>query len=146
MARSRNPMTEIISRVVDTASAAYATVWSRSTSAREVARLALDGYAAGAPCEIAWSLFLPDRAAVDRALVEARNHGFSLGERGDGPEGFATIRTTVPLTPFALSRAGARANRLARRHDGFAELIGPVSTPAAPAGEGRRSSNRTVAA
>ena len=146
MARSRNLLTDIFSRAADTASAAYASLWSRSTSAREVSRLGLDGYTAGAPCEIAWSFFLPDRAAVDRALIEARGLGFTAGERGEGPEGFATVRTTIPLTPFALSRAGARANRIARRHDGFAELIGPVSAPVATPAARQSTATRSVAA
>lgn len=139
MVRPLNRVTELFARAIDTTTAAISAVWPRSMSAREIARLSLDGHPGGSSCEIAWSLYLPDATTRDQALREARARGFSVLGTSDGPDGFVTVKTPVRLAPFAMSLAGARANRLARRHGGFAELIGPVSAPAVAAGASGRA-------
>ena len=110
---------------VDCIFSAAAAAWPRSVTNGEVERLVGEGHAAGKPCDFAFVLALePDRA--DATLRDVRAAGFTIDEDGRRGQGYATVRSTVPLRAFHLSMTLARLNRAARRHGGFAEMLGPM--------------------
>lgn len=119
--------------VVDAASAALAAAWPRSLAAREVDRLAHDGYAVGEPCEVDFSLAFDGTEFVDMALAAVHLQGFTVLDRTQALRGFATVRATMRLRAYDLVRATSRLNRTVWRYGGFGAVIGPAK-PAAPDG------------
>ena len=113
----------LAAHVSDTATAAMAAAWPRSAAAQEIARLAENGYTIGSHCEVAFSLSFPEPAAATAAVADVRKAGFVIGENA---RGFVTARSALPLRRYDLARATAQLARVARRHGGFATVIGPV--------------------
>jgi hypothetical protein len=113
--------------VVDAASAALTAVWPLSLAAREMERLAGDGYAIGQVCEVDFSLALDMPELSDMALSAAMLAGFTMVDSGQASRGFVTVRAPVRLRAYDLLRATSRLNRAVSRYGGFAEAIGPAS-------------------
>lgn len=118
-------MGKSLEQVTTFARAACAAVWSRSASRQEMARLREEGHVAGEPCELAFSFSFAEGQgdAAKRSLAEA---GFTVADASEASRGFLTVTTPVTLGAFAMSSASLRLRRVARRHDGHAEVIGLV--------------------
>lgn len=110
---------------VDCIVSAAAAAWPRSVTNGEVERLVGEGHEAGEVCDFAFVLAL-DPDDTDATLRDVRAAGFAIDEDGRRGQGYATVRSTVPLRAFHLALALARLNRVARRHGGFAEMLGPM--------------------
>ena len=80
------------------------------------------------PCEVAFLLSYADGAAQQTAAA-ARGAGFVVLDV-DEQRGFVTVASSVRLRTFDLARLTARAERVARRHGGYAALIGARDRPA----------------
>jgi hypothetical protein len=115
--------------VVEAATAALSAAWPRSLAAREVERLAHDGYPVGEMCDVDFSLALDTPELVDMALAAVYLQGFTVFDRTQTARGFATVRATVRLRAYDLVRATSRLNRAVWRYGGFGAVIGP-SVPA----------------
>jgi hypothetical protein len=113
--------------VVDAATAALSAAWPRSLAAREVERLANDGYAVGEICDVDFSLALDTPELVDMALAAANLEGFTVLDRTQMERGFATVRAPVRLRAYDLVRAASRLNRAVWRYGGFGAVIGPAA-------------------
>jgi hypothetical protein len=113
--------------VVDAASAALTAAWPLSLAAREMERLAGDGYAIGRVCEVDFSLALDAAELSDMALSAAMLAGFTLVDSDQASRGFVTVRAPVRLRAYDLLRATSRLNRAVSRYGGFGEVIGPAS-------------------
>lgn len=113
--------------VVDAATAALSAAWPRSLAAREMDRLAHDGYAVGEICDVDFSLSLDTPERIEMALAAVYLAGFTVLDRTQADRGFATVRTTVRLRAYDLVRATSRLNRAVWRYGGFGAVIGPVS-------------------
>ena len=127
MQRAKFGAVNAAAAAVDCIFSAAAAAWPRSVTNGEVERLVGEGHEAGKTCDFAFVLALdPDRA--DATLRDVRAAGFSIEHDEDGrrAQGYATVRSIVPLHAFHLSLALARLNRVARRHGGFAEMLGPM--------------------
>jgi hypothetical protein len=118
--------------VVDAATAVLSAAWPRSLAAREVERLAHDGYAVGEICDVDFSLAFDTPELVDMALAAVHLQGFTVFDRAKVDRGFAIVRAPVRLRAYDLVRAASRLNRAVWRYGGFGAVIGP----AAPAAEG----------
>ena len=116
--------------VIDVTVAAWSTVWAWSPAKQEMARLSAEGFATGATHEVAFSISLAEgeESAMIRSLTEA---GFKVADTVDTQRGFVTVTTPVALGAYALARAESRARRVAQRHGGHAELIGPLQSQVA---------------
>jgi hypothetical protein len=113
--------------VIDVATAALSAAWPRSLAAREVERLADDGYAIGQVYDVDFALALDTPELADMALSAAALAGFTgLARQPDG-HGFITVRTPVRLRAYDLVRATSRLHRAVWRYGGFAEVIGPAA-------------------
>lgn len=113
--------------VVDAATAALAAAWPLSIAAREMERLAGDGYAIGQVCDVDFSLALDARELSDMALAAAMLAGFTVIDPDQASRGFVTVRAPVRLRAYDLLRATSRLNRAVWRYGGFAEIIGPAA-------------------
>ena len=113
--------------VVDAASAALTAAWPLSLAAREMDRLAGDGYAIGQVCDVDFSLALDTPELRDMALSAAMLAGFTLIDSDQASRGFVTVRAPVRLRAYDLLRATSRLNRAVWRYGGFGEIIGPAS-------------------
>jgi hypothetical protein len=113
--------------VVDLATAALSAAWPRSLAAREVDRLAHDGYAIGEICDVDFSLAFDTPELVDMALAAVYLEGFTVLDRTQAARGFATVRATVRLRAYDLVRAASRLNRAVWRYGGFGAVIGPAA-------------------
>ena len=116
--------------VIDVATAALSAAWPRSLAAREVDRLAEDGYVIGEACEVDFALALDTPELADMALSAAALAGFTAIDRHPDAHGFVIVRAPVRLRAYDLVRATSRLNRAVWRYGAFAEVIGPA-TPAA---------------
>ena len=112
--------------VIDVATAALSAAWPRSLAAREVERLAEDGYAIGEACDVDFALALDAAELADMALSAAALAGFTPLDRHPDAHGFVTMRAAVRLRAYDLVRATSRLNRAVWRYGGFAEVIGPA--------------------
>jgi hypothetical protein len=124
--------------VVDAATAALSAAWPRSLAAREVERLAEDGYAVGALCDVDFSLAFETAERVDLALAAVTLEGFAVLDRSQVARGFVTLRAPVRLRAYDLVRATSRLNRAVWRYGGFGTVIGP-SAPVARDGTADRA-------
>jgi hypothetical protein len=115
--------------VVDAATAALSAAWPRSLAAREVERLAEDGYAIGELCDVDFSLAFDTPDQVDMALAAVHLEGFTVLDQSQLTRGFVTVRAPVRLRAYDLVRTTARLNRAVWRYGGFGAVIGPA-TPA----------------
>ena len=113
--------------VIDVATAALSAAWPRSLAAREVERLAEDGYAIGQACEVDFALALDTPELADMALSAVALAGFIPLDRHPDAHGFVTVRAPVRLRAYDLVRATSRLNRAVWRYGGFAEVIGPAA-------------------
>lgn len=112
--------------VVDAATAVLSAAWPRSLAAREVERLANDGYAVGEICDVDFSLAFDWPERVDMALAAVYLEGFTVLDRTQAERGFATVRAPVRLRAYDLVRAASRLNRAVWRYGGFGTVIGPA--------------------
>lgn len=127
MQRTRVGAVNAAEMAVDCISSAAAAAWPRSVTNGEVERLVEDGLTAGQMCDFAFVLSVdPDDA--ESTLRDVRAAGFMVEDDAHRGQGYATVRSTLPLRAFHLSWTLARLNRLARRHGGFAEMLGPSPT------------------
>ena len=117
--------------VVDAATAALSAAWPRSLAAREMERLAHDGYAVGEICDVDFSLALDTPELVDMALAAVHLEGFTVLDRTQTDRGFATVRTRVRLRAYDVVRATSRLNRAVWRYGGFGAVIGPATADGA---------------
>jgi hypothetical protein len=117
--------------VVDAATAVLTAAWPRSMVAREVERLAEDGYAIGELCDVDFSLAFETPEFIDMALAAVLLEGFTVLDRSQITRGFATVRAPIRLRAYDLVRATSRLNRVVSRYGGFGAAIGPAE-PAAP--------------
>jgi hypothetical protein len=122
--------------VVDAATAALSAAWPRSLAAREVDRLAHDGFAVGKICDVDFSLAFDTPELIDMALAAVYLQGFTVLDRTQAERGFATVRAAVRLRAYDLVRATSRLNRAVWRYGGFGTVIGPAQ-PAAESSAGR---------
>ena len=120
--------------VVDAATAALSAAWPRSLAAREVERLADDGYAVGERCDVDFSLAFDAPNDLDMALAAVYLQGFIVLDRTQAERGFVTVRASVRLRAYDLVRATSRLNRAVWRYGGFGAVIGPAEPAAAPNG------------
>ena len=111
--------------VIDGAKATMLTAWPHSEQRREVARLTEEGFAAGEPCEFDFVVSF-DESAANTAIQDVRAAGFAASDVTRTAQGFLTVRANVELRALALSWTHARIDRIARRHGGFAEMLGAV--------------------
>jgi hypothetical protein len=118
--------------VVDAATAVLSAAWPRSLAAREVERLAEDGYAVGEPCDVDFSLAFDAPEMVDLALAAVFLEGFTVLDRTQLPRGFATVRASVRLRAYDMVRATSRLNRAVSRYHAFGAVIGPAAPAARP--------------
>jgi hypothetical protein len=124
--------------VVDAATAVLSAAWPRSLAAREVERLADDGYAVGEICDVDFSLAFDTPELVEMALAAVYLQGFTVLDRTQAERGFATLRAAVRLRAYDLVRATSRLNRAVARYGGFGTVIGPAR-PATPEGSAGRA-------
>jgi hypothetical protein len=115
----------------DTVFALTAAVWPRSAAALDVKRLVDDGYTVGATYETAFSLDFEETGDGLAAVSQLGASRVIVGDRRDAAAEFITVCVPVVLTPYAVSLAAARVNRIAREHGGFATMIGPLEPPPA---------------
>jgi hypothetical protein len=113
--------------VVDAATAALTAAWPLSLAAREMERLADDGYTMGQVCDVDFSLALDTRELSDMALSAAMLAGFTVIDPDQASRGFVTVRAPVRLRAYDLLRATSRLNRAVWRYGGFGEIIGPAA-------------------
>jgi len=118
--------------VVDLATAALSAAWPRSLAAREVERLAIDGYAVGELCDVDFSLSFDSAESIDLALAAVALEGFTVGDRTQAGRGFVTVRCAVRLRAYDLVRATSRLNRAVWRYGGFGTVIGPAEPSVLP--------------
>lgn len=123
--------------VIDVATAALSAAWPRSLAAREVERLAEDGYVIGEACDVDFALALHTPELADMALSAIALAGFTALDRHPDAHGFVTVRAPVRLRAYDLVRAASRLNRAVWRYGGFAEVIGPAAPAAADEMPGR---------
>lgn len=121
----------LVARAFDHAGAAWSALWFRSAVKWEVERLADEGIARGTTCDVGFSVACDDEAR-DAVVRSLRAAGFTVVADGDARR-FLTVSAPVAVRPYDLALAQARVRRVARRHGGYAELIGPLGTPAANA-------------
>jgi hypothetical protein len=112
--------------VIDVATAALSAAWPRSLAAREVERLAEDGYVIGEECDVDFALALDTPGLADMALSAVALAGFTPIDRHPDAHGFVIVRAPVRLRAYDLVRATSRLNRAVYRYGGFAEVIGPA--------------------
>ena len=115
--------------LVDAATAVLSAAWPRSLAAREVHRLADDGYAVGEVCDVDFSLALDAPESIEMALAAVYLQGFVVLDRTQADRGFATVRGAVRLRAYDLVRATSRLNRAVERYGGFGTVIGPATSP-----------------
>lgn len=123
--------------VIDVATAALSAAWPRSLAAREVERLAEDGYAIGEQCDVDFSLAVGTPDLADMALSAVALAGFTALDRHPDAHGFVIVRAPVRLRAYDLVRATSRLNRAVWRYGGFAEVIGPAAPAVAEDMPGR---------
>jgi hypothetical protein len=112
--------------LVDAATAMLSAAWPRSLAAREVHRLADDGYAVGEVCDVDFSVSLDAPELIEMALAAVYLQGFVVLDRTQADRGFATVRGPVRLRAYDLVRATSRLNRAVQRYGGFGTVIGPA--------------------
>jgi hypothetical protein len=115
--------------LVDAATAVLSAAWPRSLAAREVHRLADDGYAIGEVCDVDFSVALDAPELIEMALAAVYLQGFVVLDRTQADRGFATVRGTVRLRAYDLVLATSRLNRAVERYGGFGTVIGPAMSP-----------------
>jgi hypothetical protein len=115
--------------LVDAATAVLSAAWPRSLAAREVHRLADDGYAVGEVCDVDFSVALDAPELIEMALAAVYLQGFVVLDRTQADRGFATVRGTVRLRAYDLVLATSRRNRAVERYGGFGTVIGPAMSP-----------------
>lgn len=125
MQRARVGAVNAAEMAVDCITSAAAAAWPRSVMNGEVERLVGEGHEAGKSCDFAFVLAV-DPEDADVTLRDVRAAGFTIEEDDRRDRGYATVRSTLPLRAFHLSWTLARLNRVARRHGGFAEMLGPA--------------------
>jgi hypothetical protein len=113
--------------VIDVATAALSAAWPRSLAAREVERLAEDGYAIGEACDVDFALTLDTPELADMALSAVALAGFTPNARHPDAHGIVIVRAPVRLRAYDLVRATSRLNRAVWRYGGFAEVVGPAA-------------------
>jgi hypothetical protein len=110
---------------VDCIASAAAAAWPRSVVNGEMNRLTGEGHEPGAECAFGFVLALhPDDP--DATLRAVRAAGFTVDDGARRGHGFAIVRATLALRAYQLSWTLARLNRIAGRHGGFAEMLGPA--------------------
>lgn len=135
----------LTARLADLGVAALEAVWPRSTAAREVDRLARDGYATGALYDVDFSVSF-DEEFAEQAIAAIRDAGFTIVERVGSARVFVIVRSRLPLRAFHLSRSVALLDRLVAPYYGYATLLAPAarvdgeSPTANPVREGHLSS------
>jgi hypothetical protein len=115
---------KMIQHIVDRGVGALSTLWPRSQTAREVARLVREGYRRGAAHEIEFSITFEDSCA-GAALEEVLACGFTLRDRADAKP-CCTVTAPMRLSAYHLHVTTARLQRVLAGHGGFAAVIGPV--------------------
>lgn len=116
---------KMIERLVDSGAGALSALWPRSQSAREIARLAGEGYRPGAPHAMEFAVTFEDSCA-DAVLDDLRAGGFTLRERAIAKP-CCTVTARIPLSAYHLCVTTARLQRILAPHGGFAAAIGPVA-------------------
>lgn len=122
----------VVADVADKGAALLSAVWPRSMAKFEVERLQADGYAAGEPCDVDFSIEF-DGASAEAALRAVRGAGFTLVDNAKVAKGRAGVRGRVLLRAYDLSRAESRLHRALAPFGGSATVIGPAAPPAPPA-------------
>ena len=125
MQRSRVGAVNAAAMAVDCIASAAAAAWPRSVTNGEVERLVDEGHELGKTCDFAFVLAI-DPDAAEAILRDVRAAGFTIDDDDRRGRGYATVRSTLPLRAFHLSWTLARLNRVAKRHGGFAEMLGPA--------------------
>ena len=125
-------MGAVVADVADRGVALFSAVWPRSMAKFEVERLAADGYAPGAECDVDFAIEFDD-AAADAAIRAVRGAGFTLVDNAKVAKGRAGVRARVRLRAYDLSRAEARLGRALAPYGGSATVIGPSAPPATAA-------------
>ena len=121
----------LIEQIFDRSVGALSAVWPRSLTAREVARLAREGYRSGATHEIEFSVTFDDgraEAVVDDLVAS----GFTLRDRS-ASKPCCSVTAMMPLSAYHLHVTTARLQRVLAPHGGFAAVIGPVERGATSA-------------
>ena len=118
-----------LDHITDSMGAAFSALWARSAAGQEVARLRDAGHKPGEKCELAF-VFSFGEGQADAARKAIAQSGFKVADAGSATRGFFTVTTPATLGRFAIARSAARLRRIARRHDGHAEVIGLVGETA----------------
>jgi len=127
----RNRVSAAVADVADRGAALFSAVWPRSMAKFEVERLEADGYAAGAECDVDFSIEF-DGAAAESALRAVRAAGFTLVDNAKVAKGRAGVRGRLRLRAYDLARAESRLQRALAPFGGSATVIGPAAPPVAP--------------
>jgi hypothetical protein len=122
----------VVADVADKGAALFSAVWPRSMAKFDVERLEADGYTAGEPCDVDFSIEF-DGAAAESALRAVRGAGFTLVDNSKLAKGRAGVRGRLRLRPYDLSRAESRLHRALAPFGGSAAVIGPAAPPSASA-------------
>ena len=114
-----------VEHITDSVGAALSARWARSAAGQEVARLREAGHTPGERCELAFAFSFGEGQA-DAAKRSLSQAGFKVADATSAARGFFTVTTPATLGRFAIARTAARLRRVARKHDGHAEVIGLV--------------------
>lgn len=118
-----------LEHITDSMGAAFAALWARSAAGQEVARLREAGHKAGETCELAF-VFSFGEGEGDAARKSLAQAGLEVADASSAERGFYTVTAPATLGRYAIARTAARVNRIARKHDGHAEVIGLVGETA----------------
>ena len=128
----KNRLGAVVADVADKGAALFSAVWPRSMAKFEVERLLADGYEAGEPCDVDFSVEF-DGEHAEAALRAVRGAGFTLVDNARVAKGRAGVRGRLRLRAYDLSRAVARLDRAVAPFGGAAHVIGPAAAPVTPA-------------
>ena len=118
-----------LEHITDSMGAAFSALWARSAAGQEVARLREAGHRSGEECELAFVFSFGDGQA-DAARKSLAQSGFKVADAASVARGFYTVTAPATLGRYAIARTAARVRRIARKHDGHAEVIGLVGETA----------------
>ena len=145
MLSRKSSFARVIDQLADSAVAAVASLWPRSTASLEANRLIADGYPAGKPADV-YYLVSFDEAMPDDAFTALRAAGFAVRETTGPLRGFVTVRARLRLAAYDLSLGGARLDRVVEQFGGFATVIGAARPTNEEAARPVRVPRRSIAA
>ena len=112
-----------LEHITDSMGAAFSALWARSAAGQEVARLREAGHKPGEKCEFVFSFGEGEADAARKSLAQS---GFKVADATSVSRGFYTVTAPATLGRYAIARTAARLRRVARQHEGHAEVIGLV--------------------